>query len=123
MTVAGALSLYWLGTEAFDAGVAGVLFLVSGLAVLLGISVSVMASADLRSTVAITEPTLRLRVFGDANRKRYYLAVDDGESRAIRAWRVNPRHYLGFEQAETVTVAVTRNLGCVRWFIRERDQD
>jgi hypothetical protein len=36
---------------------------------------------------------------------------------------VNPRHYLGLEQGETVTVAVTRNLGCVRWIIRERDQD
>ena len=89
------------------------------LAVLLGISLAVMASADLRSTVEVTGPILRLRVFGDEKRARHYLAVDDGEAQTVRAWKVNPRHYLGLDQGETVTVAVTRNLGCVRWVIRD----
>jgi len=81
-----------------------------------------MAYADLRSTVEITGPILRLRVLGGEKKPRYYVAVDDGESRTIRAWRVNPRHYLGLTQGETITVAVTKNLGCVRWIIRRTDQ-
>ncbi len=117
--VAGGLGLYWLEPDLFDAGLAGVLFLVPCVAVLLGISLAVMAALDLRSTVEITGPILRLRMFGDEKRARYYLAVDDGESRTIRAWKVNPRHYLGLDQSETVTVAVTRNLGCVRWVVRD----
>ena len=80
-----------------------------------------MAYADLRSTVEVTGPVLRLRVFGDEKRQRHYVAVDDGESRSIRAWKVNPRHYLGLTQGETVTVAATPNLGCVRWITRERE--
>ena len=28
--------------------------------------------------------------FGDEDRSRYYIAVDDGESEAIRAWKVSP---------------------------------
>ena len=119
--VAGGLVLYWLGPELLDAGVLGTLILVPCLAVLLGISLAVMASSDLRSTVEITGPILRLRVFGDEKRARHYLAIDDGESRAIRAWKVSPRHYLSLDQGEIVTVAVTRNLGCVRWIIREGD--
>ena len=120
--IAGALLLYWVGPLLFDAGLAGVLLVVPCAAVLIGISLAVMAYADLRSTVEITGPILRLRVFGDEKKARYYLAVDDGESRTIRAWRVNPRHYSGLSQGETVTAAVTRSLGCMRSITRERDQ-
>jgi hypothetical protein len=119
--IAGALFLYWLGPALFDAGVFGVLLVVPCAAVLLGISLAVMAYADLRSTVEVTGSVLRLRVFGDEKRQRYYVAVDDGESRSIRAWKVNPRHYLGLTQGETVTVAATPNLGCVRWITRARE--
>jgi hypothetical protein len=118
----GALFLYWVGSALFDAGLVGVLLVVPCAAVLVGISLAVMAYADLRSTVEITGPILRLRLFGDEEKARYYLAVDDGESHTIRAWRVNPRHYTGLTQGETVTAAVTRSLGCVRWITRERDQ-
>jgi len=105
----------------FDAGVFGALLIVPCAAVLLGISLAVMAYADLRSAVEVTGPILRLRAFGDEKRQRHYVAVDDGESRSIRAWKVNPRHYLGLTQGETVTVATTANLGCVRWIIRDMD--
>ena len=127
--VAGALVLYWFVPELFDASgggpgglIAAAGFVVPCLAVLVGTSLAVMAYADLRSTVEITGPILRLRVLGGEKKPRYYVAVDDGESRTIRAWRVNPRHYLGLTQGETITVAVTKNLGCVRWIIRRTDQ-
>lgn len=121
--LAGALLLYWVGPALFDAGLVGAaLLVVPCAAVLVGISLAVMAYADLRSAVEITAPILRLRAFGDDEGRRYYVAVDDGLSRTIRAWRVNPRHYTGLEQGETITTAVTRNLGCVRWITRERDQ-
>jgi hypothetical protein len=119
--IAGALFLYWLGPALFDAGIFGALLVVPCAAVLVGISLAVMACADLRSTVEVTGPVLRLRIFGDEKRQRYYVAVDDGESRSIRAWKVNPRHYLGLTQGETVTVAATPSLGCVRWITRERE--
>lgn len=119
--IAGALFLYWLGPVLFDAGVFGALLIVPCAAVLLGISLAVMAYADLRSAVEVTGPILRLRAFGDEKRQRHYVAVDDGESRSIRAWKVNPRHYLGLTQGETVTVATTANLGCVRWIVRDMD--
>jgi len=120
--LAGAFVLYWLGPVMFDVGIVGALLVAPCAAVLVGISLAVMAYADLRSTIEITGPILRLRVLGDEKKPRYYVAVDDGLSPAIRAWRVNPRHYLGLTQGEAVTVAVTRNLGCVRWIIRRTDE-
>jgi hypothetical protein len=119
--IVGALLLFWVGPLLFDAGLAGALLVVPCAAVLVGISLAVMAAGDLRSTVEFSGPILRLRVFGDEKKARHYLAVDDGESRTIRAWRVDPRHYSGLAQGETVTVATTRSLGCLRWIVRERD--
>jgi hypothetical protein len=52
---------------------------------------------------------LRLRTFGDSDSRRYYKAVDDGRSPAIRAFRLSVR------EGETVTVRFTPHLGCVRW--------
>ena len=128
--VAGAIVLYGVGPLLFDAAggglgaaVAAAAFVVPCLAVLLGISLAVMAYVDLRSTVEVTGSILRLRVLGGEKKPRYFVAIDDGLSHTIRAWRVNPRHYLGLTQGETITVAVTKNLGCVRWIIRAADQD
>jgi hypothetical protein len=121
--VVGALVLYWFGPVLFDAGIGGALLLVVPCAaVLVGISLAVMAYADLRSSVEVTGPILRLRAFGDEKRRRHYVAVDDGESRTIRAWKVNPRHYVGLTQGESITAGITPNLGCVRWITREGDQ-
>ena len=119
--LAGALVLYWLGPGLVGAGFFGVLLIVPCAAVLVGITLAVLAYADLRSTVEVTGPILRLRAFGEEKRARYYLAVDDGESGRVLAWRVSPRHYLSLTQGEIVTVATTRNLGCVRWIVRKED--
>ena len=128
-TVAGALVLYWLGPALVDAGdgaSATVLVLaalaVPCAAVLLGIALAVMAYADLRSTVEVTGPILRLRVFGSEKKPRHYVAVDDGVSPTIRAWQVEPRHYAGLAQGETITAALTKNLGCVRWVLRRSEE-
>ncbi len=82
-------------------------------AVLLGIAVAAMALQDQWSAVEVTGPVLRLRRFGGDD-KRFYAAVDDGKSRAIRAWRVNEGQYAALRQGQSVTVAATRNLGRVR---------
>jgi Predicted membrane protein (DUF2207) len=116
--VAGALVLYWLGPSFTDVGLVGVaILLVPSAAVVLGIALAIMAFADLGSTVEQTGPVLRLRTFGDDDRQRYYAAIDDGTSRTIRAFRVKPRHYDALTQGELVTVAVTKNLGCLRFVV------
>jgi hypothetical protein len=128
-TVAGALALYWFGPallDAADGGSAAALVLAvlaaPAAAVVVGIALAVMAYADLRSTREVTGPILRLRVFGSEQKQRHYVAVDDGVSPTIRAWRVEPRHYAGLEQGETITAALTNNLGCVRWILRRSDE-
>ncbi|HEU5264851.1 MAG TPA: hypothetical protein VFU34_09430, partial [Gaiellaceae bacterium] len=87
------------------------------LAVVLGSAVVVMAASDWRTGVEVTGPILRLRAFGDDDRRRHYVAVDDGESAAIRAWKVGWSRYQGLEQGDVVTARLTRNLRCVRWII------
>ena len=119
--LAGALFLYWLGPALFDAGVFGALLIVPCAAVLVGIALSVMALRGLALHGRGHGPILRLRVFGDEKRARLLPRGRRRRIAAVRAWRVNPRHYLGVTQGETVTVASTRNLGCVRWIMRERD--
>jgi hypothetical protein len=124
-TVAGALALYWLGLPILDEADSGsaaafvlALLAVPGASVVVGIALAVMAYADLRSTREVTGPILRLRVFGSEEKQRHYVAVDDGVSPTIRAWRVEPRHYTGLEQGQTVTVTLTKNLGRIRWILR-----
>ena len=86
----------------FDAGLAGVLF---PRALRRRASLGIVARGDGGCGPAIhgrghrADPApARVR---DEKRARYYLAVDDGESRTIRAWRSNPRHYLELDQCET----------------------
>jgi hypothetical protein len=97
--------------------VAGAVLAVLSAAVVVGIAVAVMALTDLGSTIEVTGPILRLRAFGNDENRRYYAAVDDGSSRAIRALRLGARHYVGLSQGDTVTVRLTKNLGCVRWIL------
>jgi hypothetical protein len=52
-----------------------------------------------------------------------HVAVDDGASREIRAFKVGPHLYQGLEQGEVVTVRTTRHLGCVRWIIPATERD
>jgi hypothetical protein len=125
--VAGALALYWLGPGLVEAAngawsiLVVAILLVPSAAVVVGIALAVMALADSRSTTEVSGPILRLRIVGDEDKSRHYVAVDDGSSRAIRAWKVNALQYLGLRQGQTVTVSATPNLGCVRWIIDETE--
>jgi hypothetical protein len=119
LVVGFGLVLYTSALAFLDAGVFGVVpFGVSCVALVIGVAVVVMGASDWRTAVEVTGPILRLRTFGDDDKSRHYVAVDDGESDTIRAWKVNPRHYQGLEQGDVVTARLTRNLRCVRWIIR-----
>ena len=83
-----------------------------------GVGAAVMilrAISDLWSTRDVTGQVLRLRARGsNDDEKRLYVAVDDGASSAIRAWRVRPELYERLAQDEVVTTTVTRSLRYVR---------
>jgi hypothetical protein len=118
--VAG-LVLYWFGPVVVDAAgggsaavVAGAILLVPCLAVVLGAALVVIAWADLRATTDVTGQILRLRAFGEESRRRYYVAVDDGVGDRVRALKVSPALYTGLGQGQHVTIARTKNLGCIR---------
>jgi hypothetical protein len=119
VVLASASFLYVFATSLLDAGsVASAFLLVPCAAVILGAAVVVMAWSDWQSPIEVTGPILRLRAFGDDEKRRYYVAVDDGTSSTIRAWRVSPTQYTGLEQGEVITARLTKNLSCVRWIIR-----
>jgi hypothetical protein len=119
----GLLFLYWV--EPTPAGdVFDLLFVLIPVVVLFfGIALVILALADLRSTTEVSGPILRLREFGSDDKRRYYVAVDDGRSRAIRAFRIDARRYLALEQGQFVTVKVTKRLACVRWIIQETEAE
>jgi hypothetical protein len=112
------LLLYTAGPSLLDAGVFGAVpFTVACVGVVLGVALLVMAASDWRTAVEVTGPILRLRTFGDDDNSRYYIAVDDGESEAIRAWKVSRARYEGLEQGDVITARLTKNLCCVRWIV------
>ena len=122
VVVASGLFLYVLAPGLVDAGaLASVPLLVACGGVILGAALVVMAGADWRTAVEVTGPILRLRTFGDDEKRRHYIAVDDGTSDTIRAWRVSPARYEGLRQGEVITARLTRNLSCVRWVVRAEE--
>ncbi|HJS49546.1 MAG TPA: hypothetical protein VJ745_04425, partial [Gaiellaceae bacterium] len=123
VVVASGLFLYVLGPSLVDAGgLASVPLLAACGGVILGAALVVMAGADWRTAVEVTGPILRLRTFGDDDKRRHYIAVDDGTSDRIRAWRVSRARYEGLRQGEVITARLTRNLSCVRWIVRAGDE-
>jgi hypothetical protein len=73
------------------------------------------AAADLVSPGAeVTGRVLRLRARGSEDDERHYVAVDNGSSNHIRAWRVSSTIYAGLEQDQDVKAEVTRGLQYVR---------
>jgi hypothetical protein len=115
VVVGATLFLYYVGPFALDADTIGhVLFGLVCAVLVASVAVIYMASSDWRSEVEVTGPILRLRAFGDQKHRRYYVAIDDGRSSSIRAWRVDPHRYVGLEQGELVTARLTRNLRHVR---------
>ena len=75
----------------------------------------VRAIADLWSTRDVTGKILRLRARGsEDDEKRFSVAVDDGASSTIRAWRVRSELYEPLAQDQVVTATITRSLRYVR---------
>lgn len=98
-----------------DIGGVAILFAVGLCAVITaGVVVVAIGLADVSATREISGPVLRLRVFGDENHRRLYMAIDDGASSRIRALRVRPELYAQLSQGETVTAQVTPRLRYVR---------
>ena len=93
-------------------------FAAACIGIVLGVALVVMAAADWKNELEVTGPIVRLRALGDDKKTRYYVAVDDGESETIRAWKVSRARYEGLEQGDVITARLTKNLGCVRWLIR-----
>ena len=100
VALGAAVVLYVSGSSFLDAGVFGAVpFGAACIAVVLGAGLVVMAAADWRTAVEVTGPIIRLRTFGDDKKLRCYVAVDDGESEAIRAWKVSRARYEGPSRA------------------------
>ena len=77
-----------------------------GLWLLLAGAVSLFAEST------VTGDAIRLRQFGGA--VTCYVAIDDGTSDHVRAWKVRPAIFDTLTEYETVTVTVTTLLGYVR---------
>jgi len=60
-------------------------------------------------------------LFENDDKQSYYVAVDNGVSPSIRAFRVSDEQYGGPRQGQVVTVRATARLGRVRWIVRESD--
>jgi hypothetical protein len=122
VAVFGGFALYMQGVDLAESAAEGwpgfvpgaFLALLCG-AVLFGIAVAVMAVQDQWSATEVTGPILRLRTFGgEDDDQRHYVAVDDGSSRTITAWRLDPEKYARLSQGDLVTVTATPYLGRVR---------
>jgi hypothetical protein len=125
IALVGGFLLYVLGGGVIDAVSSGgdalialAILAVPGLVFAAGVVSIVFALADIGSRVERTGPILRLRMFGDDDSRRYYVAVDDGTSSRIRAWPIGAALYSGLAQGELVTVSVTRKLGHVRSIVQ-----
>ncbi|HJR44534.1 MAG TPA: hypothetical protein VJ927_02920 [Actinomycetota bacterium] len=96
------------------------------LAIAWGAALVYRGAMDLVARRTITGEVLRTRVRGAPSRRRgsgesnprYYVAVYDGSSNEIDAWRVSAKKYPWFHQGGTVTVTVTPRLG----FVYDREQ-
>lgn len=119
--VAAGVSGYWLyrsGIELLDAGPVGWLSLLAcGVAVVVGVAAAFVAASDWATAVEVTGPILRLRVLGGEDRPRHYVAVDDGHSTTINAFRVSAGQYEKLREGDVVTVRTTERLGRVRWIV------
>jgi hypothetical protein len=125
--IVGAAFLYLFGPLVVDVVsggwgvvVAGALLALPCAAVGVGVTLVAMAFADLGEPVEVTGQVLRLRVFGSEKKQSHYVALDDGTSSVIRAWRVEPQFYAGLAQGDVVTAAVTRTLRSVRSIVPAR---
>jgi hypothetical protein len=119
--VAAAVSIFLLsraGTR--SGGVAGIVTAVVALPLLWSAWVLITAVPDLFTTRTVTGAVLRCRTRSRLLSSRndpqywYYVAIDDGTSDRIAAYRVSGELYHRVRQGQTVTVDVTPRLGHVR---------
>lgn len=71
-------------------------------------------------TGEIVRARARQQVFGGSRDHPvywYYLALDDGSTTRVTAWRVRRELYDSCSQGDVVTAGVTPNLGYVRWVL------
>jgi hypothetical protein len=112
---------YWLyrsGVDQLEVGPSGwISLLVAAVAVVVGVAVVIVAASDWGTAVEVTGPILRLRELGGDDKPRYYVAVDDGTSTSIKAFRVSASQYEAFREGDVVTVRTTERLGRVRWIV------
>ena len=103
-----------LSMDAVDGGVFTALSMASVVpATVIGLTI------DLRTADAGARCASRILASGggEDDDDRYYVAVDDGTSDRIRAWRIDEALYGRLEQGEFITARLSRNLCCVRWII------
>jgi len=79
-----------------------------------GLWLLLAGAVSLFSSRTVTGDAIRLRQFGGEEPMGCYLAVDDGSSDRVRAWKVAPAIYDHLTEYETVTVTVTPLLSHVR---------
>jgi hypothetical protein len=119
--VAAGAGGYWLYRSSLDqieAGPAGWLWTsAAAAAVVVGVAVVIVAASDWSTSVEVTGPILRLRELGGDDKPRYYVAVDDGQSTAIKAFRVRKEQFAELREGDVVTVRATERLGRVRWIV------
>ena len=113
------LFLYLFAPSLLQGGLFGAVpVAVAGLGVVLAVALLVIAAADWGTVVEVTGPILRLRTFGgEDDDERHYVAVDDGSSDRVRAWRIDETLYGRLAQGDLITARLSRNLCCVRWII------
>jgi hypothetical protein len=87
----------------------------------LGAVAALTAASDWYTSVEVTGPIIRARVFENDDKRSYFVAVDDGVSPSLRAFRVSEEQYAGLRQGQVLTVRATARLGRVRWIVREPD--
>ncbi len=118
----GAYGLYASTPSLVEGGVSGALYMVAlAVAVLVGTAVVIAAAGDLWTAAEVTGPVLRLRVFEQDDKIRYYAAIDDGVSEAITAFRVTEEQFEALQEGDLVTVRCTARLGRVRWILPATD--
>ena len=94
--------------------VGAALVVVPAAVAMLGAIAVLSALADLVSKRDVTGQILRLRIHGSGDKKRHYVAVDDGASPTIRAWLVKPELYTPLKQDQVVVATLTPRLRYVR---------
>lgn len=94
-------------------------------AALWAVIVFLRAAADLRAIRTITGEAVRDRAFkassssSGSQKYRRFLAIDDGTSDRISAFRLRPsRLWTGHSQGDTLTVEVTPHLGYIRSIVK-----